>query len=373
MNILIILPNLKGGGAEKLAVDLALRWSEMGHCVAFVLFNAEGVYLDSLPPEITVYNLKSKRFKSSILKLSYFFKTYKPNVIWANMWPITSISVIAWLITLCKGRLILTDHIHLSTEAKYNLNLNYFLLKLIIFLTYPIASNRTAVSNGASEDLRKLLYPLRTSVNVINNCVSPSPKHFIIEDNCFPDLWSNFTGKKIISVGNLKKQKNHKLLIEAFSILNNRCDAILAILGEGELRSYLESYAEEIGISEKVLMPGFVKDLSPWYKDADLFVLSSEWEGFGNVLIEALSHGLPIVSTDCDSGPAEILENGLYGSLVKVNDPIALSDSMYNSLQVLHDKSKLIKRSEVFSVVNIADQYLRLFKDSSCMPEDING
>ncbi|MBT6045933.1 MAG: glycosyltransferase, partial [Candidatus Scalindua sp.] len=113
------------------------------------------------------------------------------------------------------------------------------------------------------------------------------------------------------------------------------------------------------------VLPGFVTDPYPWFRSADLFVLSSRWEGFGNVIVEALECGVPVVSTNCLSGPAEILENGRYGKLVPVQDVEALADAIVNSLAGPHDREPLIRRAQDFSVRKISDQYL-----AYCFPEN---
>jgi glycosyltransferase involved in cell wall biosynthesis len=127
------------------------------------------------------------------------------------------------------------------------------------------------------------------------------------------------------------------------------------------LRTKLDDLIAELGLQSRVAMPGFTTDPYPWCRTADLFVLSSQWEGFGNVLVEALECGVPVVSTDCASGPAEILENGRYGTLVPISAPSALAKAMAASLSKLHDREALMKRASTFSVRNISNQYLEYF------------
>jgi glycosyltransferase involved in cell wall biosynthesis len=134
----------------------------------------------------------------------------------------------------------------------------------------------------------------------------------------------------------------------------------LLILGEGKLRPSLTSLAEELDIVEDLAMPGFVDNPFQYFARADLFVLSSRWEGLGNVVIEALACGCPVVSTDCPSGPAEILENGKYGTLVPVGDPEALAAAILKSLDTPMDRQRLRDRGAKFSVENATRQYLDL-------------
>jgi glycosyltransferase involved in cell wall biosynthesis len=145
-------------------------------------------------------------------------------------------------------------------------------------------------------------------------------------------------------------------------LLPHSLNAKLTILGEGVLRPELEAMIETLEIRSSVSLPGFVLDPTLWFGSADLFVLSSSWEGLPTVMIEALECGVPVVSTDCPSGPAEILENGLYGRLVPVGDVTALAAAIQASLLEPHDHDALRRRAQDFAVPRIAVQYLAYFR-----------
>jgi glycosyltransferase involved in cell wall biosynthesis len=142
--------------------------------------------------------------------------------------------------------------------------------------------------------------------------------------------------------------------------LRRTVDARLLILGEGERRDKLAAQIRALGLGDAVFMPGFVKDTAPYFERADLMVLSSISEALPTVLIEALAAGTPIVSTDCPSGPREILAGGRYGRLVPVGDAEALAAALAASLVAEHDRRLLIERSEDFSIDEATDQYERL-------------
>jgi glycosyltransferase involved in cell wall biosynthesis len=150
--------------------------------------------------------------------------------------------------------------------------------------------------------------------------------------------------------------------LRAFARIPRSLNAKLTILGEGLLRAELEVLIHQLGLQDRVTLPGFTIDPSHWYHSADLFVLSSSWEGFGNVIVEALECGVPVVSTDCLSGPAEILANGRYGRLVPVGDATALAAAIQASLLESHDQDALRRRAQDFAVPRIADQYLAYFR-----------
>jgi len=136
----------------------------------------------------------------------------------------------------------------------------------------------------------------------------------------------------ILSVGRLTAAKDFATLIRAFSIVVKHVPSRLVILGEGELRLELETLVRDLGLQDVILLPGFVNNCYPYMKECDLFVVSSAWEGLSMVLIEAMACGAPVVSTDCDSGPREILEGGSWGRLVPVGDHEAMAEAMKKTL-----------------------------------------
>ena len=159
----------------------------------------------------------------------------------------------------------------------------------------------------------------------------------------------------------MKKEKNYECLIKAFALLPKSLDAQLTILGDGPLKNQLYSLINKLNLKDEIFMPGQVLNPYSWYKSADLFILSSVSEGFGNVLVEALECGLPIVSTNC-FGVQKILENGKYGKLVEVNNVNDLKNGIIEQLNKKHDKKKLIERSQDFLISKISSDYLSFFR-----------
>lgn len=359
--ITIILPDLRGGGAERLHIYLANDWVERGHSVEFVLMRKRGELLPLISPKVTIIDLGVDRIRHAIRPLSNHLKQSRPGVILSAMWPLTSATVIAWLFSGKHGRLFLSDHSQLSVSCIRELEISLVFLKAMMRITYPFATGIIAVSQGVKEDLCRLGGFRDERVKVIYNPaatgVSPHRETSAVRDQ----LWGAGFRHHILAVGTLKEQKDHETLIRAFARLSPDINAKLTILGDGSLRKELESLIAQLGLQKRVSMPGFVADPYPWFRSADLFVLSSQWEGFGNVIVEALECGVPVVSTDCASGPAEILDNGRYGKLVPISDPDALATAMAGSLAEPFDRDILIKRAQMFSVRAISDQYLDYF------------
>jgi glycosyltransferase involved in cell wall biosynthesis len=241
------------------------------------------------------------------------------------------------------------EHNTLSIEARTWSAAPRALLGPILRWSHPRAAARIAVSQGAANDLARLCGLPAGKVETIYNPV-PLPDATVSRG---PPNWGG-RGRRILNVGTLKPQKNQRLLLDAFARIA-RPDDRLAIVGEGGERAALERHAAALGIAGQCLLPGHARDPAIWYASADLFVLSSNFEGFANVVAEALGHGLTVVSTDCPSGPAEIL-SGL-GRLVAVGDAAALANAMAAALQAPDDPAAACARAAAFAPGPVAERY----------------
>jgi glycosyltransferase involved in cell wall biosynthesis len=225
---------------------------------------------------------------------------------------------------------------------------------------FPNADGIVVVSQGAADDLARFSGVDRSSISVIYNPVVGDAERQPSFPPNEPQGWCVGNYRRVLAVGTLKAIKDFATLLNAFAFLRQRVDARLLILGEGECRAALTTQAQELGIADSVFMPGFVKNLLPYYQHADLHVLSSTGEGFGNVIVEALAAGTPVVSTDCPSGPREILAGGRFGRLVPVGNAQALATAMRESLASEHDGAALIARAQDFCIDSAVDQYEKL-------------
>ncbi len=358
MKITIILPDLGGGGAERLHVSLANDWVTMGFYVEFVLMRKEGALLNLLASGVTVKDLNVCRIRDVISPLVAHLRISRPQVVLAAMWPLTSAVVFSWMLSGRFGKLFLSDHEILSLSYIGQRRAKSFFVRNLIRFTYPLASGVVAVSRGVKEDLCLLGNLSTNKVRVIYNAaatdISSQRESTVVQDK----LWGAGFDRHILAVGRLSAEKDHATLIRAFSMLPTEINAKLIILGEGPLRAELEALVAQLDLGARVSFPGFTTDPFLWFRSADLFVLSSRWEGFGNVIVEAMACGLPVISTNCPSGPAEILEEGRYGELVPVQDPVSMADAMVRNLNLTHNREALMRRAQDFSVRKISDQYL---------------
>jgi glycosyltransferase involved in cell wall biosynthesis len=166
----------------------------------------------------------------------------------------------------------------------------------------------------------------------------------------------------LMSVGRLTEAKDYPTLIRAFARVREQIDARLLILGEGDSRDEIKTLIRDSGVGGDIGLLGHVRNPLPWMKAANVFVMTSKREGFGNVLVEAMAMGTPVVSTDCPHGPGEILENGKWGKLVPVGDDEALADAIVETLR--SGGVDATKRARDFTVAAAADKYLALMEAS---------
>jgi glycosyltransferase involved in cell wall biosynthesis len=353
-----LLPDMRGGGAERVALELICDFVRRGHDVDLVLLERTGELLPLVPPQVRVVNLDAPRIRSAMMPLVRYFRSERPDAIQISMWPLTVIGIVAHRLSRSRARLVTSDHAALSKHYPATNKAVFQSLRWSVRLAYPLADARIMVAADAADDLARLSGMGRDRLEVVYNPVGRPP----VGNAATPEieaLWGD-AERRIITVGTLKAQKNHDLLLRSFARAFGGDRVKLMLLGHGELRPALESLVRELGIEAQVLMPGFAMDTWPYYASADLFALSSDYEGYPLVMIEALRCGLPIVSTDCKSGPREILDGGRFGTLVPVGDEQALADALAEALSTAHDPDRLRARAEEISGQGTSDRYLEL-------------
>ncbi len=356
--ISILLPDLRGGGAERIMIVLAHEFARQGHRVEFVLMRVEGDFLAEAQAAFSVVDLNCPRARSLPRVLARYLRYHRPDALLAAMWPLTVIAPLMRL-TGYRGRVVVSEHGILSAQYSSWGSIHRVALPSSMAVSYRLAHARAGVSVGVANDMASLSGLLHRMFEVIHNPVPPRPMPDAQALQTVDALWAAPHGARIVTVGSMKPVKNYPLLLRAFARMD-RADARLMLVGTGAAEANLRAIAVELGIAQQVIFAGFHPDPTPFYQTADLFVLSSDYEGFGNVIVEALACGTPVVSTDCPSGPAEILENGKFGRLVPVRDPQALADAMQQALAAPHDPALLKRRASDFAPAIAAKRYLEL-------------
>jgi glycosyltransferase involved in cell wall biosynthesis len=362
MRILIILGSLSGGGAERATLDLAHEFKRQGHNVEFLLMQEKGRFLKEAERQFNIINMNIIRFRFLPFALGRYLKSQNPDIVLAIMWPLTVIVPIIARLNNINCKVIVSEHGMLKTEYQSWGNLHRFFLRLSTTVGYRFADYRVGVSIGMIEEISNLSLMKTKYFNMIPN---PIPQKVNKNDSKYERkkfLWEDTKRKRILTVGRLKAVKNHELLLKAFAKLESK-DVCLMIVGEGPEENNILSLARNLGIFDRLIMPGFIEDLDPFYASTDIFVLSSDMEGFGNVIVEALAFGKPVVSTDCPSGPKEILQDGKYGKLVPMNNIEALTSAIEFTLLNKEENKKLKCRAKDFLPEHVAQKYTKLFEE----------
>jgi len=355
--IAFFLPSVRGGGAQRVIVNLIQGIVRRGEPVDLTLAIHDGVFFDQIPPEVRVVDLGGRRLVGGFLPLVRYLRRERPRVLISSMSHANMLAL--WAARLAGGStpVMVTVHNTMSESTGSDGGVEQRLLRTF----YPWANWIVAVSRGAADDLARTIGIPRDRIEVIYNpVITPA----ILEQAArAPDHPWLAPGQPpvILGVGRLTRQKDFFTLIRAFAELRRRRPARLIILGEGEDRVGLEALIAELGVGEDVSLPGF-RDSAPAYMARSaLFVLSSAWEGLPTVLIEAMAAGTTVVSTDCPSGPREILQDGRLGELVPVGDAPALAGAMERSLAAPGAKLPPDALHE-FTLDAAVDHYLRLIE-----------
>lgn len=303
---------------------------------------------------------KTSAYKTLFLLINYI-RDFQPKAVISGGEAPNIVLLLAKMLSRKKFKAIVSIRTHLSTQYKYTYRFNQTVLKYLGKLLYRTADEIVAVSKGVASDISKLFYIKKEDIHVIYN---PIYNEKILEQakELPGHPWLRHKNLPVIlGVGRLERQKNFPLLIKAFSILRQKTKAKLIIVGDGSERNKLEDLILELNLANDINITGFVLNPYKYMKNSDVFVLSSDWEGFGNVIVEAMACGTEVISTNCPSGPVEILEDGKYGKLVDTDSPKQLAETIVRTIKYRSDNAvNSIDRAKQFSTENIMSAYEKL-------------
>jgi glycosyltransferase involved in cell wall biosynthesis len=330
--VAIFTADMGGGGAERAMLKLAGGVAGRGYPVDLVLSRAGGDYLPEVPETVRVVDLDAGRVLTSLPGLVRYLRRERPSVMLTSLNHVNIVGLWARRLSGVRTRLVVNEQNTLSQDAPNSARRRHRLLPRFVRRFYPWADGIVAVSKGAADDLARTARLPAGSVRVVHNpIVTPELREMAAAPLDHP--WFEPGEPPVaLAVGRLAPQKDFGTLLRAFARVLERRPARLLILGEGPERQGLEALVAELGLEGSVDLAGRVLNPYPYMRRAGVFVLSSRWEGLPSVLIEALYCGVPIVATDCPSGPVEILEGGEHGRLVPVGDPEALAEGIAAAL-----------------------------------------
>jgi len=329
----IYLPSLHGGGAERIMLKLACGMTSRGYSVDLVLARAQGDFLEQVPESIRLIDLHVNRDILSLLPLINYLRQERPSAILSGLHT-NFIALWARWLARVPTRVIVSERSTLSHYVKHlSADLRMWIMPQLVRWFYPWADSVVTVSQGVADDLRKLMKSSETRIRAIYNPVVTPDLRAQAQVELDHPWFRKGEPPVIIAIGRLSSVKDFPLLITAFARVRRIHQSRLLILGEGEERPKLNKLIHDLDLDDYVSMPGFVSNPLPYLLRSNAFVLSSQFEGLPGALIEAMYCGIPLISTDCPSGPREILADGKYGRLVPVGDVDALSVAICDALE----------------------------------------
>ena len=354
----IFLPSLVGGGAERSITAVANGLAVRGAQVSLVLATACGPYLDMVNRAVQVVDLGASSMLRALPRLVRHLRNSQPAALLAAMSHANVAVALAHRLAGSRARLVLSERVHVASMlAEYrgaSMRATYALMRW----TYPWADQVVAVSQGVADDLTRHIPVAPERVVTIYNPVVD--EQLLVQAQAAPaHPWLKSAGVPVVlAAGRLIAQKDFATLVDAFARLRRERPARLLILGEGELRGSLLAQAARLGVAADVALPGFDSNPFAAMRAAQVFVLSSRFEGLPGVLIQAMACGTPVVSTDCPSGPREVLEGGRWGALVPVGDAAALCGAIAAALD---DPSPpdVRERADAFTAERAVTAYAR--------------
>ncbi len=363
--IAFFLPKLTYGGAERVIIDIANSLSKRGYLIDIVLAKGGNTYIDEISPSINIINLNCKSTILSFLPLSRYIKKSSPDGIISALSHANCVVLLARKISNNNTKIVVSERNISYRNTTNKIGFKRIILDWLIKYLYPEAKCIITVSEGVRKSIISTYKFKADQVKCIFNPIdfkkiNKLKSEKIVNSEIINKLKSE-NKKIILSVGSLTAQKNYSLLIKSFKIVSEKINCKLIILGEGPERAKLYELCRNLEIDRKsIYLPGFIANPFPFMKVSDLYVLSSLWEGLPNVLIQALACNCKIISTDCDAGPREILENGKWGRLTKVNDINELAHAMIEELSEKTHKysNSRIGRLERFNIDKVTNQYL---------------
>ncbi len=362
--VAISMQDLAGGGVERQTLTLAAELQAKGAAVTLVVNEAVGELRNAVPASIRLVDLQCRRTSRAISRIAGFLRRERPDVLLSNLNHNNIAAVLANLVAGMPSKVVICQHSVLSKEYLRTKGWSHRVTPLIYRLMSPGFASAVAVSAGIAREFRAISHIPQRKIKVIHNPVIGAD---FVARSLRPaeHPWLDNPAQTVfVTAGRLVPIKDHETLLHALALYRRQHHGRLLILGAGPLRNRLGALADELGLRDAVAFLGFQDNPLPYFRRADAFVLSSYAEGFGNVLVESMGCGTPVIATNCEHGPAEILDGGRYGLLVEPRNAQALADAMgrVSELSDLWPGESLKARASAFSTTACASAYLELLR-----------
>jgi len=358
--LLIVLPSFAGGGAEKVGINYANELSNQGNNVTVLVFNNFGPLSKDLHSNIKC-KILNKKIKYGLFEFLKFINMLRPDVI------IGTIREVNIIITLSKFLNYEKKLIFLEPNTLHGLNYRSFFYKSLIIglmrIFYNYADYIIANSYDTKKDLIEVIKLKNNNIKVIGNPVY-SKKVEELSLASIQEEWFSDEYRVILGVGRLEIQKNFERMIEIFQKVNlKQTNTRLIILGSGSLYSKLKKLIYQNDLDSKCKIINYVNNPYPYFKNANLFFLTSKWEGFGNVIIDSLACKTQVLALSCPGGPKDILKDGKYGAIVDNENDDLIVETVINLINKKAYSDQLMKkRASEYSIEKIIQDATQLWR-----------
>ena len=339
LKVLFTMASLELGGAQRLMVTLLRHLDRTQVAPLLALSKRQGALIDDVPIDVPIFDLGRRSradFPLLVARLGRIIRRERPDVVLSVMMHGNLVALGAARLSGTGVPVVISEHI-----AHVNYDYQSPLERRLGRILYPLANHAIGVSDGVSRELVDEWGISSSSVTTIHNPVDVSWVRELAKSKT-PRRPS--TGPLIVTAGRLSRQKGFEYLIQAFGAIRGRTGAHLVIVGDGEERARLQQTATDAGVADHITWVGADPNPYRWMAQADLFVLSSIFEGFAIVAVEAMALGIPVIATDCPHGPADVLQQGRCGVLVRPRDVTGLAHAMRD---LLHDEDRRRELAEL--------------------------
>ena len=368
----LFIADLGGGGAERVFVSLAKALSQRGYPVDLVVGTLDGAaYLDELPADVRLISLRVSRLAFGGPSLIRYLRRRRPSAVLATRVHSSCLAVLARQFSGVPTRVIVRESNMVGPILRAMTPVRRWAFSSAIRYCYPRADRVIAVSRGSAEELNMQFGIPWEKLSVVYSPIISDALRDLASAPLDHEWFQEGQPPVILSVGRLTAQKDQQTLIRAFALVRKNVAARLLILGEGENRAALEALVSELGLASDVSLPGFHQNPFAFMARARLFVLSSAWEGLPGALIQALACGCPVVSTDCPSGPREILHDGRLGRLVPVGDSTSMAGAILESLSIARQKPCSQEDLHRYTVEYSTREYIKILLSGEAWPSGV--
>ena len=373
-DVAVFHTHLEIGGVERVLTNLVGELDDRGHRVDLLLVSETGAFRPEIPESVRTVELERGwapgiGVYASVLPLARYLRRVRPDAVLAAKPNPNVVTLLARRLASVPTRAVVSFHGMTSDQIEHADEVRHALKTELSKYVYPWADATVAVSEDVKTDAAETLGLSEGDISVIHNPVV-TPELLAKSERPVDHPWFDNEVPVVLAAGRLHPYKNYSLLVEAFARLRRRTDARLLILGDGQTRPELEALVAELGVGSDVSLPGSTDNPYPYMRQASVLAVSSFSEALPSTLVEAMACGCPVVSTNCSSGPREILNHGEFGPLVPVGDPDALADAILSTLRDPPNPARLRERAADFSAETVVRDYERiLFPEAYAAPE----